>query len=112
MEREGSFNRLRQCGGIEGKRLAIGGLGPSGLVAVQLAPALGARMVIGLDPVAQRRRLAQELGADEVWDPGEYLWPSSSAQNSRFQAMPKVWNDSGLKKPSRSCLTPEVEFAS
>ncbi len=69
---QGSFNRLRQCGGIEGKRVAIGGLGPSGLVAVQLARALGAKKVVGLDPLAQRRRLAVELGADEAWDPGEY----------------------------------------
>jgi len=83
---QGSFNRLRECGGIEGKRLAIGGLGPSGLVAVQLARALGARTVIGLDPLAQRRRLAVELGADEAWDPGEYRWPTGRSHADAFDS--------------------------
>jgi len=81
---QGSFDRLRQCGGIEGKRVAIGGLGPSGLVAVQLARAFGARTVIGLDPLAQRRELAGELGADEAWDPGEYQWPAGRNHPEAF----------------------------
>jgi threonine dehydrogenase-like Zn-dependent dehydrogenase len=83
---QGSFDRLRQCGGIEGKKLAIGGLGPSGLVAVQLARAYGARTVIGLDPLLQRRRLATELGADEVWDPGEYHWPGGRTHSDAFDS--------------------------
>jgi len=83
---QGSFDRLRQCEPMEGKRLAIGGLGPSGLVAVQLARAYGARTVIGLDPLAHRRRLAVELGADEVWDPGEYSWPTGRSHPDAFDA--------------------------
>jgi threonine dehydrogenase-like Zn-dependent dehydrogenase len=83
---QGSFDRLRQCGSIEGKRLAIGGLGPSGLVAVQLARAYGAKMVIGLDPLAQRRQLAIELGADEVWDPDEYHWPTGRTHPDAFDS--------------------------
>jgi threonine dehydrogenase-like Zn-dependent dehydrogenase len=83
---QGSFDRLRQSGQIEGKKLAIGGLGPSGLVAVQLACAYGARRVIGLDPLAQRRRLAMELGADEVWDPEEYRWPAGRAHMDAFDS--------------------------
>jgi threonine dehydrogenase-like Zn-dependent dehydrogenase len=83
---QGSFNRLRQCGGIEGKRVAIGGLGPSGLVALQLARALGARTVIGLDPLAQRRELARELGAHEAWDPAEYHWPAGRNHPDAFDS--------------------------
>ena len=83
---QGSFDRLRQCGSIQGKRLAIGGLGPSGLVAVQLARAYGARTVIGLDPLAQRRRLGVELGADEVWDPGEFRWPAGRTHTDAFDS--------------------------
>jgi threonine dehydrogenase-like Zn-dependent dehydrogenase len=83
---QGSFDRLRQCGGVEGKKLAIGGLGPSGLVAVQLARACGASRVIGLDPLVQRRRLAIELGADEVWDPGEYHWPAGRFHPDAFDS--------------------------
>jgi 2-desacetyl-2-hydroxyethyl bacteriochlorophyllide A dehydrogenase len=83
---QGSFDQLRQREGIEGKRVAIGGLGPSGLVAIQLACAFGARKVIGLDPLAQRRELARELGADEVWDPGEYRWPADRTHRDAFDS--------------------------
>jgi threonine dehydrogenase-like Zn-dependent dehydrogenase len=83
---QGSFDRLRQSGSIAGKRLAIGGLGPSGLVAVQLARAHGAKSVIGLDPLVQRRRLATDLGADEVWDPGEYQWPAGRTHQDAFDS--------------------------
>jgi L-iditol 2-dehydrogenase len=81
-----SFDRLRQCGSIEGKKLAIGGLGPSGLVAVQLARAWGAKCVIGFDPLAQRRQLAKELGADEAWDPAEYHWPAGRTHPDAFDS--------------------------
>lgn len=83
---QGSLDRLRQCGSIEGKKLAIGGLGASGLVAVQLARAYGAGTVIGLDPLVRRRRLATELGADEVWDPGEYRWPPGRTHPDAFDS--------------------------
>lgn len=81
---QGSFDRLRRCGSIEGKSMAVGGLGPSGLVAIQLARAYGAKRVIGLDPLAERRRLAKELGADEVWNPGEYHWPAGRNHPAAF----------------------------
>lgn len=83
---QGSFDRLRQCGSLEGKKVAIGGLGPSGLVAVQLARAYGAKRVIGLDPLPERRRLAKELGADETWDPGEFHWPAGRTHPDAFDA--------------------------
>jgi threonine dehydrogenase-like Zn-dependent dehydrogenase len=47
----------------------VTGLGPVGLGQVLLARALGAR-VIGLEPVAERRALAQRLGLDLVLEPG------------------------------------------
>lgn len=80
------FPYLVSCWRIEGKKLAISGLGPSGQVAVQLARAYGARTVIGLDPLAQRRRLAGELGADEVWDPAEYRWPAGRTHPDAFDS--------------------------
>jgi threonine dehydrogenase-like Zn-dependent dehydrogenase len=81
---QGSFNQLRQSGGIGGKKIAIAGLGPSGLVAVQLARASGAGRVIGLDPLEERRQLAMELGADEVRDPGEFAWPTRRSHPDAF----------------------------
>jgi (R,R)-butanediol dehydrogenase/meso-butanediol dehydrogenase/diacetyl reductase len=49
--------------------LAVFGQGPVGLSATLLGKAMGAR-VIAIDVGAERRGLAQELGADEVVDPG------------------------------------------
>jgi threonine dehydrogenase-like Zn-dependent dehydrogenase len=48
--------------------LAVFGQGPVGLSATMLGAAMGAR-VIALDVGPERRRLAQELGADVVIDP-------------------------------------------
>ena len=64
-----SFDQIANVKSIEGKRFAISGLGPAGLVAVQLAKAYGAAEVIAFDPIESRRALAAELGADRVLDP-------------------------------------------
>ena len=53
-----------------GKRLAILGLGPSGLVVLQYAKALGFAEVIGWDLYPQRRACPCSLGIDAVYDPG------------------------------------------
>jgi threonine dehydrogenase-like Zn-dependent dehydrogenase len=48
--------------------LAVFGLGPVGLSAVQLAAAMGAR-VVALDVTPERRQLVGAFGADSVIDP-------------------------------------------
>jgi threonine dehydrogenase-like Zn-dependent dehydrogenase len=50
--------------------LAVFGQGPVGLSGTLLGVAMGAR-VVALDVVAERRRLARELGAEAVVDPKE-----------------------------------------
>jgi threonine dehydrogenase-like Zn-dependent dehydrogenase len=52
-----------------GDRVAVFGLGAIGLVALQYCQLSGARLVIGVDPVARRREVATMLGADVVLDP-------------------------------------------
>ena len=49
-------------------RVAVSGLGPVGLLATQFAIAMGAE-VVGIDPVAERRTLAESLGASATIDP-------------------------------------------
>lgn len=56
---------------IAGRRVAVFGLGPAGLVCVQLLWAAGASLVVGFDPNEARRKLARRLGADEVVNPTE-----------------------------------------
>jgi threonine dehydrogenase-like Zn-dependent dehydrogenase len=58
---------------ISDKRVGVFGLGPAGLVFVQLLWAAGAAEVIGFDPLPTRRELAQRLGADAALDPTEDL---------------------------------------
>ncbi len=83
---QGSFDLMRQRDAVEGKQVAVGGLGPSGLIAVQMARAHGARRVIGLDPLSDRRQMAMDLGADEVHDPGQYSWPSGREDPNGFDS--------------------------
>jgi threonine dehydrogenase-like Zn-dependent dehydrogenase len=52
-----------------GDVVAVFGLGAIGLVTLQLAKLAGAHRVIVVDPLANRRELAQSLGADDAIDP-------------------------------------------
>lgn len=73
---EVSFQRLRAVGNLAGRRVGVAGLGPAGLVAVQLALAHGAAEVIGIDPLAARGELALTLGASRVVTPDVTAWPA------------------------------------
>jgi S-(hydroxymethyl)glutathione dehydrogenase/alcohol dehydrogenase len=52
-----------------GTDVAIFGLGPIGIAAVQGARIQGAKTIIGIDPIKYRRDLALKLGATDVLDP-------------------------------------------
>ena len=71
-----SFDQLIERGGIRSKRVGISGLGPAGLIAVQMAKAYGAREVVAIDPLEKRRALGQALGADEVLPPEAAHFPA------------------------------------
>jgi S-(hydroxymethyl)glutathione dehydrogenase / alcohol dehydrogenase len=55
-----------------GAEVAIFGLGPIGLSAVQGARIQGAKVIIGIDPIRYRRELALKMGAMHVLDSNEY----------------------------------------
>ena len=71
-----SFDRLGWLDAVQGKRFGVSGLGPAGLVAVQMARAYGAREIVGIDPLPDRRKLASELGADTVLPPDPEAFPA------------------------------------
>jgi threonine dehydrogenase-like Zn-dependent dehydrogenase len=73
---EVSFQQLAAQGG-PGARLGLSGLGPAGLVAVQLARAHGVAEVVAFDPVEERRALALTLGAHRTLPPDAAAWPAS-----------------------------------
>jgi len=63
------FRMLGQMDAIQGRSFGVAGLGPAGLVAVQMARAAGASEVIGFDLVPERRELACGVGATACYDP-------------------------------------------
>lgn len=52
-----------------GDQVAIFGMGAIGLIAIQMAKLNGAAKVFAIDPIAERRKLAEELCADLTFDP-------------------------------------------
>lgn len=60
---------FQRAGDLTGLRVGISGLGPAGLIAVQMARALGAAQVVGFEIDAGRFAQARALGADRVVAP-------------------------------------------
>jgi threonine 3-dehydrogenase len=56
-------------GPIAGQTVAVVGCGPIGLFSIAVAQACGAAKVFAIEPNAQRRALAQTMGADVLLDP-------------------------------------------
>ena len=63
------LNYLSSMGGVRHKRVGVSGLGPAGLIAVQLTKAEGATEVIGFDVNDERLAYARTLGADRTVNP-------------------------------------------
>jgi threonine dehydrogenase-like Zn-dependent dehydrogenase len=59
---------FQRAGDLTGQRVGISGLGPAGLIAGQMARALGAAEVVGFEIDAARFALARELAVDRVVD--------------------------------------------
>lgn len=62
-----AYAPLRRLGASGRDSIAITGLGPVGLCVLLLGQAMGARM-IGIDPMAERRAIAERLGAAATFD--------------------------------------------
>lgn len=62
---------LRESFGL-GKSVAVQGVGPVGLMAVAAANAAGAGQVIAIDLVPERLAFAEEFGATDTFNVGEY----------------------------------------
>ncbi len=62
---------IRDAGICVGDNVVSFGLGAIGLFVVQLLKMAGCANIISVDPIAERRQLAESLGADLVLDPTE-----------------------------------------
>ena len=76
---------VRALGDVAGKRVGIVGLGPAGIIAMQMVRAEGAGAVVAIDLVPERLELARTLGADQVVriEPGT---PSAALEREPLQA--------------------------
>jgi threonine dehydrogenase-like Zn-dependent dehydrogenase len=63
-----AFYPLTRLGASGADVLAVSGLGPVGLLATLFGSRMGAE-VVGIDPSAERRALAEQLGARRTFDP-------------------------------------------
>lgn len=81
-----SIDQLNEIDAISGKRVVVSGLGPAGLIAVQLMRVWGAREVWAIDPQSERRELAAQLGATTVCGPGDPCLPGSRTAPDAFDA--------------------------
>ena len=70
MEPAGIALRCAREAGCEGAAVMVSGCGPIGLMAVAAARAFGARLLLAVDPVSERRAFALRMGADRALDPG------------------------------------------
>jgi threonine dehydrogenase-like Zn-dependent dehydrogenase len=117
---EVSFQQLAALGFSLG-RVGLSGLGPAGLVAVQLARAHGAKEIIAFDPVLKRREFALALGADRAFAPHSAAWPASRSVDALDVAIDLTGSPAAvefLMDRTRGCVTlfgvlrEEVRFAS
>ena len=76
------FRMLKSMDAIRGRSFGVSGLGPAGLVALQMARAEGAGEVIGFDLNPGRRAVACRLGAKTCHDPREF---AEDAASPRFE---------------------------
>jgi threonine dehydrogenase-like Zn-dependent dehydrogenase len=70
-----------------GQTVVIQGLGLLGLYGAAICKCRGARLVIGIDPVAERRALASRFGVDLALDP-DALGESGLIERIRFACQP------------------------
>lgn len=64
-------NAVHACTKVElaGKRVAIFGCGPIGMFSILIARAMGATEIIAIEPMKERQRMSDRLGADHVLSP-------------------------------------------
>ena len=85
-----------------GSTVAIVGLGPIGILGVELAFAMGAARVIAIDPVASRRKAAEAAGAIAL-EPNEDL-PGKIAELTQGAGVASVFEASGATPAINSAV--------
>lgn len=85
-----------------GGTVAIVGLGPIGLIGVELAFILGASRVFAIDPVASRRDMAAKLGAIALDPRGDAI--AKVMEHTKGAGAQSVFEASGASSAIAACL--------
>ncbi len=93
---------LSRTGLQPGDAVAVVGLGPIGLIGVELARVLGASEVYAIDPVEARRRHAEGLGAIAL-DPTEAM--QVIVEKTKGHRVPRVFEASGTGSAVRLAIS-------
>ncbi|MEZ4699014.1 MAG: zinc-binding dehydrogenase [Rhodothermales bacterium] len=88
-----SFDQLMRVDAVAGKRVGVSGMGPAGLIAVQMARAYGAAEVVAFDVLEDRLALARSLGADAAMHPGAF-----ASRRRDAGALDAALDTTGLKR--------------
>jgi L-iditol 2-dehydrogenase len=65
-----AYNAQRLAGARGAKTMLVSGCGPLGLMHIRLARQLGVERIAAVDPIAERRAVAEQSGADLTLAPG------------------------------------------
>jgi len=81
-----SIDQLTEIHAVRERKVAVSGMGPAGLIALQLLRHAGAAEIWAIDPQADRRELATALGADRSVAPDDPSLPQSRTASDSFHA--------------------------
>lgn len=81
-----SIDQLMEIDAVRDRRVAVSGMGPAGLIALQLLRDAGAADICAIDPLPERRKLALTLGADQALSPDDPALPGSRKAAHAFHA--------------------------
>ena len=84
------INAVDRLGNVEGKSVAVIGLGSIGQFFCWLLKKRGAARVVGVDPFAQRCQTAQNLGADATYPMHSIEVVHAFHQSPEFWQMPEI----------------------
>jgi propanol-preferring alcohol dehydrogenase len=104
-----AFSAMRRLKASGEETVVVFGLGPVGLTGLLMAKAMGAR-VIGVEPIADRRALAHEFGADETLDPTDTDVVAAIQDLTRGEGADLAYETSGKpagRKSTAECLRVE-----
>ena len=94
-----ALHGIRQAGGIDvGDDVAVLGMGPIGLYAIQWAKIFGARQIYAVDLLREKLELAKELGADVLIDASEQDVVKTVLDMTNKQGVELVMETAGSSK--------------